>query len=74
MTTNYNQQQKLFKKVQQPKDLPGGWKLAKDGPGVTDIDSVVLRGKIQTFAMAFTSCDDLTIEGLTFFSTALMME
>ena len=44
-------------------DAPGEWYADDDGhlnlrlpSGVTDIDAVVLRGKIQTYAMAFTSC------------------
>ena len=39
----------------------------------TPIDDVAFAGKVQTYAAAFTECDGLTVRGVRFFATALLV-
>ena len=36
-------------------------------PGNEPLSGVRVHGKVQTYALAFTACDDLTVRGLHFF-------
>ena len=63
-------------------DAPGEWAVDATGRVLLrlpsslasmDISSLSIRGKVQTYAIAALGCDDLVVEGLTFFATALLI-
>ena len=61
-------------------DFPGEWVSDSSGhvlvrlpSGVSDISSVSITAKAQTYAFAFSSCHGLTLTGLSFFATTVLV-
>ena len=66
-------------------DAPGEWVIDAEGHlllrlprAMADsheegLSGLTVRGKVQTYALAVTACDDLTVRGLHFFGTALLI-
>ena len=61
-------------------DVAGEWVSDADGhlllrlpEGVSDISSLTLTGKVQTYAFAFDGCAGVTLRGLSFFATTVLL-
>jgi hypothetical protein len=63
-------------------DAPGEWAVDADGHlmfrlpvalASANMSTLSIRGKVQSYAIAFLACDELVVSGLTFFATAILV-